>query len=175
MTAPKKKASIIKSLWPYLAPYKWQLLLVLGLLFIGTPLALFHPLVWQYVVDGVIEQQDGSKLITALVVMTVVHLVSVVTMAFQNSDGKNNAVSVRMSAFCSMEQQKVTITKPKQVKTTATEEAMTREKSNHISLASNFSSRQRLNGKMDQPATKKLVCHLLTFVSSWLHQDCQHQ
>jgi ABC-type multidrug transport system fused ATPase/permease subunit len=64
--------SVFRRLWPYFQPYRGKIALGLCLLLLATPMGAFHPLVWRYIVDVVIGQNQARMLIWALLVMFVV-------------------------------------------------------------------------------------------------------
>jgi len=59
-----------------LKPYRGSIFTGLLCLLLSTPLSLFHPLVWMYVVNEVIQHERHEMLLPALGVMLAVHLAS---------------------------------------------------------------------------------------------------
>jgi len=64
----------LRRLTPYLRPHRRALTVGAGILLLATPLQLFHPLVWMFVVDEVIIGERHHLLLPALGVMLAVHL-----------------------------------------------------------------------------------------------------
>ncbi|MCK6471706.1 MAG: ABC transporter ATP-binding protein/permease [Planctomycetes bacterium] len=55
-----------------LRPYRWSLVAGFVCLLASVPLQMFHPLVWMYIVDTVIETKDMALLLPALLVLAAV-------------------------------------------------------------------------------------------------------
>lgn len=66
-----------KRLFHWFRPYKWQIIIGLVCLLLATPMQLFHPLVWKYIVDEVVLDSRVDMLLPALGIMIGVHVVGV--------------------------------------------------------------------------------------------------
>jgi ABC-type bacteriocin/lantibiotic exporter with double-glycine peptidase domain len=75
---------LVERTWGFLRPYRAYLLLSLGFLGVGAPLAQVHPLIWKYVVDDVLLARNASGLWVALLVMLASQLLATLFAALQN-------------------------------------------------------------------------------------------
>lgn len=82
------RARTVRRLLGLLGPYKWKIALGLGCLLLATPMSLFHPLVWKYMVDDVLLADDSAaartkRLVLALIAMVVVHMLGTAISAYR--------------------------------------------------------------------------------------------
>lgn len=95
--------------WCFLRPYRAYLLLSLGFLCVGAPLAQVHPLIWKYVVDDVLLARNASGLWVALLVMLASQLLATLFAALQNyfieKAGQGFVRDVRNAVFVHLESQ----------------------------------------------------------------------
>lgn len=74
---------LVAETWRYLKPYKAGVFGALALLLVAVPMSHVHPLVWKYVVDDVLAEQNVRGLWIALGIMLVAHVLAVSTGALQ--------------------------------------------------------------------------------------------
>ncbi|MEM6886485.1 MAG: ABC transporter transmembrane domain-containing protein, partial [Verrucomicrobiota bacterium] len=75
--------SSLKRMLGELSPYRFELITGAVCLFISAPGRLFHPLVWMFVIDRVIGQEQTDLLVPALVTMIIVQALSLALNAAQ--------------------------------------------------------------------------------------------
>jgi ABC-type multidrug transport system fused ATPase/permease subunit len=100
---------LVERTWGFLRPYRAYLLLSLGFLGVGAPLAQVHPLIWKYVVDDVLLARNASGLWVALLVMLASQLLATLFAALQNyfieKAGQGFVRDVRNVVFVHLESQ----------------------------------------------------------------------
>jgi ATP-binding cassette subfamily B protein len=100
---------LIERTWRFLRPYRGYLVLSLGFLCVGAPLAQVHPLIWKYVVDDVLLKRNAAGLWVALVVMLGSQLLATLFAALQSyyidKAGQGFVRDVRNAVFAHLEGQ----------------------------------------------------------------------
>ena len=100
---------LVERTWGFLRPYRAYLLLSLGFLGVGAPLAQVHPLIWKYVVDDVLLARNASGFWVALLVMLASQLLATLFAALQNyfieKAGQGFVRDVRNVVFAHLESQ----------------------------------------------------------------------
>ncbi len=80
-----QKRNIFYRLLPYLKPYWKSFALGLGILLISIPASNFHPLVWAFIVDHVIQERKVHLLLPALALMFGIQLTGTILNALRNN------------------------------------------------------------------------------------------
>jgi ATP-binding cassette, subfamily B, bacterial len=100
---------LIERTWQFLRPYRRYLVLSLGFLCVGAPLAQVHPLIWKYVVDNVLLARNASGLWVALAVMLASQIMATLFAALQSyyieKAGQGFVRDVRNIVFAHLEGQ----------------------------------------------------------------------
>jgi ATP-binding cassette subfamily B protein len=100
---------LIERTWQFLRPYRRYLVLSLGFLCVGAPLAQVHPLIWKYVVDNVLLARNASGLWVALTVMLASQIMATLFAALQSyyieKAGQGFVRDVRNIVFAHLEGQ----------------------------------------------------------------------
>jgi ABC-type multidrug transport system fused ATPase/permease subunit len=100
---------LIERTWQFIRPYRRYLVLSLGFLCVGAPLAQVHPLIWKYVVDNVLLARNASGLWVALTVMLASQIMATLFAALQSyyieKAGQGFVRDVRNIVFAHLEGQ----------------------------------------------------------------------